>query len=112
MSFPKQVNLYSVTSGTPGTLSAADSCFLFSASGSWTLPAISGMVDGAMIFVKNTTSAGASVTLTPSGTDTINGGNAAHIILTSTNGSVGQGAILVASKAGGDNTWWIIANPN
>jgi len=91
-------------------LSGADNCFLKSTATTYTLPAILGLPDGALVALKNTAGTG-SVVINPNGSDSINGGGGTQsITLTSAGAGAGQGALIVASKQSG-LTWWVIVKP-
>src|SRR5271170_251276 len=106
MSFPKQLNLENNTVLAAGALPGANNNFFVSVAGAYTLPALSGLQDGTLLIVKNT-SASATCTVTATGTDTIDGGATASLSLTSGAAGAGLCAWLVGSKNGGAPfTWW------
>lgn len=109
MSYPKQFNLM-VDSGSGTTLSGDYNCFMRSSAGTFTLPALSTVQDGAQVYLKHSGAAG-SVVFVPSGSDTISGGSSANVTLTSAGAGAGQGASIVASKQG-SATWIVLVKPN
>jgi hypothetical protein len=104
MSYPKQSNLQTKTLTAPATLDGAENCLFAANAGSYTLPALSTVIDGHQLVIKHTGASG-SVIWSPAGSDTIDGGATASVTLTSAGAGLGLGAILVASK-GASSTWW------
>jgi hypothetical protein len=108
MEVPKLPNL-SQDGSSATTLSAAYNCFRRSGAGTYTLPALTDVLDGTLIWLKHTGAAG-SVIFAPAGSDTINGGASANVTLTSGGAGQGQGAAVLASKTG-TPTWWVLLKP-
>lgn len=107
MSLPKQLNFSNSSLSAAAVLSANNNSFLLGTAGTYTLPALNSVIDGTMLILKHTGATG-SIICVPAGSDTIDGGIAANVTLTSSGAGLGQSSTILAVKQSGSSTWWRI----